>query len=107
MRLWCDMNRLESPVIERTVSASTDSKRNTREGMFIVLCLLVPTLLCIWYINTFGVNVVCADEWAFFYFLKKFNLGTFNAYELFKLSYNDHRAFFPILYLLCLIPPLH
>jgi len=83
-----------------------DRKRNNREGMFIVLCLLAPTLLCVWYIQTFGVNVVCADEWAFFSFLKQFNDGTFNPYALFSLSYNDHRAFFPIMYLLSIAPPL-
>jgi hypothetical protein len=75
--------------------------------MFIVLCLLVPTLLCIWYIQTFGVNVVCADEWAFFPFLKQWNEGSFNWYALFSLSYNDHRAFFPILYLISIAPPLN
>jgi hypothetical protein len=56
--------------------------------------ILAPVLLCFYYVNTYGVNVVWEDSWGLYPILEKADAGTLTLADFWK-QHNEHRHAIP------------
>lgn len=68
--------------------------------------LLGPSLALLWFIKTFGVNSIYADDWDMVGVYEKAVARTIHLSDLF-MQHNEHRLFFPRIAMLALEVPTH
>ncbi|MSP40743.1 MAG: hypothetical protein EXR70_19830 [Deltaproteobacteria bacterium] len=67
----------------------------------LLVAVLTPVFLALFFIHHYGVNVPHWDQWEFVALLEKVYAGNFSAADLFA-QHNEHRLIFPKLFMLLL-----
>jgi hypothetical protein len=82
---------------------SYDSQVSTQKTKFylVIILMILPAALCLFYIKTYGVNVVYWDQWEIVPLFDKLHTGHLSFSDLFA-QQNEHRILFPRLVMLLL-----
>ncbi len=67
---------------------------NLVSKVYLPIAYLLPIILLLWFVATFGVNVPYLDQWSLLGFFDKVATGSANFKDFFE-QHNEHRMFFP------------
>ena len=82
------------------------AKRQWMAKIGACLLVILPALIMLFYIRSFGINLVYWDQWDFLPYLEKLFQGTLTIEDIFS-QHNEHRLFFPRLIMLVLAGITH